>query len=449
MIMEYVEGTTLASELEHGPIPSGDALHYIDQVLDALSYAHQQGVIHRDIKPANMMLMPKGTVKLMDFGIARSGTELGMTATGTTLGSLNYMSPEQVKCEPIDARSDLYSAGVSLYEMVTGQRPFKADSSFSIMQAHLEEIPRPPLELKADLPPALSQIILMAMAKNPAQRFQSAEAFKNALQGLASDLGVALPAARAAAGPAGQGAAGLSNTSSGPAMNRTVRAPTLPAPNVRQNETVIPANRADPRQAPAASARGLRGVYITLGAVLALAVLVAAGIGVPHWIKTRAGGGAALPAPSPVPADASPAPVDKSNAPAETIPTPPPPAVHTATGIRNPQNQPPQSVEQPVAAPPEPQPPAVDPAQLAALDREMDQLSSRASAVNSSLEGLQHQQAAQGFGLRGDIVSSRERMQTYLGKAQAALQAQDVEGARRYMDLSETEVDKLEKFLGR
>jgi serine/threonine-protein kinase len=447
MIMEYVEGTTLASELEHGPIPSGDALHYIDQMLDALSYAHQQGVIHRDIKPANMMLMPKGTVKLMDFGIARSGSELAMTVTGTTLGSLNYMSPEQVKCEPIDARSDLYSAGVSLYEMVTGQRPFKADSSFSIMQAHLEEVPKPPVELKADLPPALSQIILMAMTKNPAQRFQSAEAFRNALQGVAGDLGVALPAARAVAAPAG--AAGLSVALSGPAMNRTAKAPTLPEPNVRGNETVIPANRADPGQPPAASARGLRGVYITLGAVLALAVLVAAGIGVPHWIKTRAGGGAALPAPSPGPAEASPAPVDKSNAPAETIPTPPLPAVHTATGTRNPQNQPPQSAEQPVAAPPEPQPPAVDPAQLAALDREIDQLSSRASAVNSSLEGLQHQQAAQGYGLRGDIVSSRERMQTYLGKAQAALQAQDVEGARKYMDLSETEVDKLEKFLGR
>src|SRR3977135_2853223 len=136
MIMECVEGTTLAARLEEGPISWGDALAYMDQVLAALNYAHQKGVIHRDIKPANMMLMPSGAIKLMDFGIARSGSDLGHTVTGTTVGSLAYMSPEQVKCEPIDARSDLYSVGVSLYELVTGQKPFKGDSHFSIMQAH-------------------------------------------------------------------------------------------------------------------------------------------------------------------------------------------------------------------------------------------------------------------------------------------------------------------------
>jgi serine/threonine-protein kinase len=100
MIMEYVEGTTLASRVEHGAIPSAEAVRYIAQVLAALSYAHKRQVIHRDIKPGNMMLTPDGTVKLMDFGIARSNIDLGITATGTTLGSLAYMSPEQVKCEP-------------------------------------------------------------------------------------------------------------------------------------------------------------------------------------------------------------------------------------------------------------------------------------------------------------------------------------------------------------
>jgi eukaryotic-like serine/threonine-protein kinase len=148
MIMEYVEGTTLADRLEHGPIPAPEALNYISQVLNALSYAHHQHVIHRDIKPANIMVTGEGAVKLMDFGIARAGDEHSLTMTGTTLGSLGYMSPEQVKGEGTDARSDLYSVGVSLYEMVTGQRPFRADSDYSLMSAHVRETPKPPLELQ-------------------------------------------------------------------------------------------------------------------------------------------------------------------------------------------------------------------------------------------------------------------------------------------------------------
>ena len=152
----------------------------MDQVLNALSYAHSQHVIHRDIKPANMMLTPKGVVKLMDFGIARSEVDRGMTVTGSTLGSLSYMSPEQTMGEPTDARSDLYSVGISLYEMVTGQRPFQGDSDFSIMTAQVKEEPKPPIELQPGLPPALNEIILMSIAKNPAQRFQSADALRNA-----------------------------------------------------------------------------------------------------------------------------------------------------------------------------------------------------------------------------------------------------------------------------
>ena len=181
MIMEYVEGTDLAARLEHGPIPPPDAVNYIQQVLSALSYAHQQHVIHRDIKPSNMMLTPQGVVKLMDFGIARAGEERSITMTGTTLGSLGYMSPEQVKGEPTDARSDLYSVGVSLYEMVTGQRPFQASSDYSIMAAHVKETPKPPVELHPGLPAAMNEIIIMSIAKDPAQRFQTADAFRNAL----------------------------------------------------------------------------------------------------------------------------------------------------------------------------------------------------------------------------------------------------------------------------
>jgi len=185
MIMEYVEGTTVASRLERGPIPVPEALNYIDQVLSALSYAHQLHVVHRDIKPANMMVTPAGVVKLMDFGLAHGGNDgspsLSLTVAGTTLGSLNYMSPEQVKGQAADERSDLYSLGISLYEMVTGQRPFQADSAFTIMTAHVREAPKPPLALQPGLPPALNEIILMAIAKDPAARFQSADAFRNAV----------------------------------------------------------------------------------------------------------------------------------------------------------------------------------------------------------------------------------------------------------------------------
>ena len=189
MVMEYVEGTNLADRLEKGPIAVGDAVNYISQVLSAVSYAHQQHIIHRDIKPANMMLTPQGVIKLMDFGIARGGEERSLTMTGTTMGSLSYMSPEQVKGEATDARSDLYSVGVSLYEFVTGQRPFTATSDYSIMAAHVKEAPKPPVELHPGLPAALNEIILMAIAKDPAQRFQTADAFRNAL----SSVPVAAP----------------------------------------------------------------------------------------------------------------------------------------------------------------------------------------------------------------------------------------------------------------
>ena len=112
MVMEYVEGTTMATKLDMGPLSVNDAVKYISQVLSAVSYAHQRHIIHRDIKPANMMLTTQGVIKLMDFGIARSGDERGLTMTGTTMGSIGYMSPEQVKGDPTDARSDLYSVGI-------------------------------------------------------------------------------------------------------------------------------------------------------------------------------------------------------------------------------------------------------------------------------------------------------------------------------------------------
>jgi len=404
MIMEYVEGTTLAAHLEQEKISWGNALNYMDQVLAALSYAHKQNVIHRDIKPANMMLTPRGAIKLMDFGIARSGNDLGLTVTGTTVGSLAYMSPEQVKCEPIDARSDLYSVGVSLYEMVTGQKPFKGDSHFSIMQAQLQQAPRPPIEVQADLPESLNQIILMALSKEPAQRFQSADAFRNALKSMTPSLKTKeATVPMAAPAPPGPGllAAG---------------APTVQMPTTRAN------------------AGGHRGLYIALGAMIVLVALVAAGFSVPRWLRTRANGGGDSQTNSVAPIQpATPAVAETPSAPK---------AAGTKSALSQPAGEPTAEIQ---AAK---EPPRPDPAQLAEVEHEMDQISSREAAANASLDGFQGAQSAQGLQLRGDIVAARQRMQAYAAKAHSALQAQDLENTRKYLDLMETELGKIEKFLG-
>jgi serine/threonine-protein kinase len=185
MVMELVEGTTLRSVLETGRLPFSTALDYASQVLDALDYAHQHGVVHRDVTPANILIAPGGVVKLTDFGLAKSPTDLRFTQTGIVMGSLYYMSPEQVRGMPTqDARTDVYSAGVVLYEMATGRKPFEADNPFSLMLAHVQQTPAPPRNIDPKLPPELDEAILTALAKEADKRFPSARAFHGALEGL-------------------------------------------------------------------------------------------------------------------------------------------------------------------------------------------------------------------------------------------------------------------------
>ncbi len=155
---------------------------------DALEYAHQRGVIHRDIKPANMMLMPNGVVKLMDFGIAKATADRKLTQTGKTVGSLYYMSPEQINGGALDARSDLYSLGVALYEVVTGRRPFQGDSDYSIMLRTCNRTPVPPIQVDPRVPAPLNDVILKAIEKDPAYRFQSAGEMRAALEGVRGQL---------------------------------------------------------------------------------------------------------------------------------------------------------------------------------------------------------------------------------------------------------------------
>ena len=184
MVMEYVEGVTLGERLASGPMPMAEGLEYIRQVLDALVYAHERGVIHRDIKPSNIMIVaqPNSAAKLLDFGLAVSGRDPTVTASGTVLGSLYYMSPEQVRGQRVDARSDLYSLGVSLYEMLSGRRPFEGPTQYEILDGHLRRQPPAPSELNPSVPAPLAAVVMKALVKDPAGRYQTAREFLRALE---------------------------------------------------------------------------------------------------------------------------------------------------------------------------------------------------------------------------------------------------------------------------
>jgi serine/threonine protein kinase len=183
MVMEYVEGETFETLLQEGPLPMAEVVGYAVQVLEALEYAHARGIVHRDIKPANIMVTREGSVKLMDFGIAKSPLNGNITRAGRAVGSLSYMSPEQIQGAPdVDVRSDLYQIGLWLYECLTGQRPFGGDSDYAIMIARLLQVAVSTSTLNPAVPPEVSRVITKALEKNPADRYQSAAALKAALQ---------------------------------------------------------------------------------------------------------------------------------------------------------------------------------------------------------------------------------------------------------------------------
>lgn len=188
MIMEYVEGSSLDQKMQSQKLETKQAVHYMVQVLSALGYAHQHGVVHRDIKPSNILVRSDDSVKLTDFGIASRAGDPRITATGMALGSLYYMSPEQVKALPLDARSDIYSVGVTLYEIVTGRRPIQGDSFFAIMRAHLDQKPPAPIELAPQISPELSLLIERALEKSADYRFQTAADFSSALRRIFPDV---------------------------------------------------------------------------------------------------------------------------------------------------------------------------------------------------------------------------------------------------------------------
>jgi serine/threonine-protein kinase len=472
MLMEFVDGITLDELVRSGPLRLEEAVNYISQVCDALAYAHSKGIIHRDLKPSNMMLTPQGVVKLLDFGIAKFAQDRSMTKTGFLVGSLPYISPEQIEGLPdIDARTDIYSLGITLYQLVTGRVPFEADSEYSLMRKHLQEAPVPPVQLMPDVPQGLNDIILTAIEKDRSRRFQTAAAMGTALRSLGASLGMTVPAQAAGAAAAGGGY----NAGPPPQQQMTPeQAWGVPAPAPRQ-----PSNR---------------GLYIVLGSLVTVAVLVVAAIQLPKFFGTRAvappaesarpaaegqpaqaaepqpaaepareesapaaaqqgpesaPGGAAAPATASAPgrassgAPSSPARRMESGSGAlQRSPAPAQPAPAQAA----PAYQPPAQAQPAAAAPAAP---AVDERELSELRERLMLLGARVNAVQATLNRLKQEQARMGLGLRGDISASAQRMEFYMDEAETALKRGDAAAAKRHLENADRETARLEKFLGR
>lgn len=284
MVLEYIEGHTLQHRLrqlvERGQhMSAAQVVEIASQICEAVDYAHQCGIIHRDIKPANIMLNERGQAVLMDFGIVRMVGEQHYTATGALVGTALYMSPEQIRGEAVDARSDIYSLGVVLFEMLGGRPPFEGSSAITVMRKHMEQ-PIPDLHMLApDVPPALKAVVERALAKDPAQRYASAG-------DLASDLRRSLHAPTAAA-----------NAISVPVKTNLTEEPTvtdLPRVTLPKEPAPLPQTAVRPRPQPAAAAapapkkKGLSCWVIGIG-MLALLLCVILPLGIGGWVLWNGG----------------------------------------------------------------------------------------------------------------------------------------------------------------
>ena len=175
IVMEYVPGITLKEYIQQqGKVGWKETVHFTVQILRALQHAHDNGIVHRDVKPQNVMLLQDGTVKVMDFGIARFARENGRTISEKAIGSVHYISPEQARGEVADERSDIYSVGIVMYELLTGQLPFDGESPVAIALKQMQAEAKRPRELNPDIPEGLEEIVMRAMKKDPDLRYQSA-----------------------------------------------------------------------------------------------------------------------------------------------------------------------------------------------------------------------------------------------------------------------------------
>lgn len=465
MVMEYVEGYTLEQRAKQSQLSVAEIADYASQALAALSYAHERNVIHRDIKPANLMVTSHGVVKLMDFGIAKSNVDINLTRPGTTIGSFYYMSPEQVRGSTVDGRSDLYSLGIVLYELLAGRRPFESDSTYGVLNQQLNEAPQPPIELNPSLSPQLNAIILTALAKDPADRFQNAEAFRNALKSF-----------RTGPSPAEVREAGVPLSASAvPAAAPASASGFKEVPPQRPSAVISQA-------APQKASRNNKPLWIATGALAAMLALVAVAVMVPRLLKTHASESAS-PQTTAQPATTPPSPavdIAPTASPA-AVPsaTPPPTTAADTTPASSPSSQPAANpspvgkavrssvpagpaykerashaaelqtgtpLQQPLQAVPsraEPQ------AEMEQLQERMTQLGAKADAVDRTISQMRRQQEADGLGLRNDMEAADSRMRSYMQAANQDMQSSRIASAHRNMDKAEAEIQILEKFLGR
>lgn len=278
LIMEYLEGKSLEKMVEDQNIlPIETIIPMYDQVCGALDHAHQHNIVHRDIKPANIMILDSGLVKVTDFGIAKM-MSLGMTQAGQILGTPNYMSPEQVKGRQIDGRSDIFSLGVILYELVTGEKPFGGQNITTVIYKIINENPIPPRELDATIHPGLSYVICRALAKSPEERYQTCRELADGLRNFKLQVGQAAPCATVVLNAPPLQSAGFERASVSPAESWTVPpAPTQPVGKA-------PVGHPLPPQAPVAAIPPVRThperhtspivwIFLTLCAVVILGIL--------------------------------------------------------------------------------------------------------------------------------------------------------------------------------
>jgi serine/threonine-protein kinase len=487
MVMEFVEGQPIDKLLAAGPLMTRDALDYASQVLGALAYAHGRGVTHRDIKPANLMRTPSGTIKLLDFGIAHMKKDPKLTQTGTTLGSLYYIAPELIKGAEPDARCDIYSLGVVLYEMVTARKPFQGDSQYSIMAAHMEGAPVAPSDAAPWMPGPLNEVILKAIAKDPAQRFQTADAFKSALESAAAAPAdqvatqviptptTALPGERPAASTTSQPAPTIPMGTTPPA---SIEPATAPAPSVAQQPAPTPPlGAAAPPPAvvtpppPATANSSHRGFYVALGCLLTLGVLAAAAVEGPRFFRTHADGSARTRHQAPVQPALETAPVSPTpSAEAQPSSAASPSASQPSGDSSQPGGTQASSVPQPEpqtgsqetrdekpvlkSRPNTGEAPSSEAQesyrqQMHELTQQADQLNIRAKTARLSLTSLKTQMSNQGLGLRSDVVEAETRMNHHLEKAKSEIASGDAVSAEKDLHAAEAAAEYIEKFLGK
>jgi serine/threonine protein kinase len=455
MIMEFVDGLTLQQLAQEGRLDPPKVINYAHQVLAALSFAHSRGVVHRDIKPANIMVTPQGTVKLTDFGIAKSRAKDELTRPGTTVGSLYYMSPEQARGgSAVDARADIYSVGINMYELLAGRRPFEDESAYVILHSQLNVVPRPPIEFNPLLSKPLNDLILKMLEKDPANRFQSAAAVSDALRE-ATGIAASTPVERGPFVP-------LTGTFS---VGRAIQ----PTPAAATSRFSIDTHRRS---------------WIAVEALAVLSIPVLAAVGLPHFVKSRTIEKAAAPPIvqlSPLPAapriDLAASGIGQTEA---TTPDEPHristsdralvPALATAqrkastTAVsssrhKRPADAVPSRVKyQPASRPemaskaegddPAPPPtPVLSPSTAAEIQKLRDQkarLETRAAAVRVNVQRLKSQREAAGEGLNQDVAAAYVRMNAYLGAEKSDLDDGDVAAARDHMEKAANEVNTLE-----